>query len=275
MGKVRKETGIDLTFDELSKPVNQVLQPVEDAVLDIGRDIDKFVRNEIPGGWYTVAALAGGAYYGAEAIAAGNTAEAAALANGATAAEATAAAISAADAAAAAGAFDAAGVGNAMAGYWGAGSAAAPITNAAVADFIGGTGAYDAGVGLDAMTGGQGLASVVGGTAVAPAAPITAAEGLSSLGGAIGDTLLGGVSRNPLQAMQLAGALGAPQQPQQNPYAMGGGGSQGGAVDYSDLLKLLSRKNQLTTGLLGTQFQPQVGSIGQANLNQKLLSLLG
>lgn len=64
MGWVEKNTGIDLTIDELSKPVNEVLGPVEDAVKDVGRDIDDFVNDVIPGGWLTVAALAGAAYYG-------------------------------------------------------------------------------------------------------------------------------------------------------------------------------------------------------------------
>jgi hypothetical protein len=64
MGWVEKNTGIDLTIDELSKPVNKVLGPVEDAVKDVGRDIDDFVNDAIPGGWLTVAALAGAYYYG-------------------------------------------------------------------------------------------------------------------------------------------------------------------------------------------------------------------
>ncbi len=64
MGWVEKNTGVDLTIDELSKPVNEVLGPVEDAVKDVGRDIDDFVNDAIPGGWLTVAALAGAYYYG-------------------------------------------------------------------------------------------------------------------------------------------------------------------------------------------------------------------
>lgn len=64
MGWVEKNTGIDLTIDELSKPVNQVLGPVEDAVKDAGRAIDDFVNEQIPGGWLTVAALGGATYYG-------------------------------------------------------------------------------------------------------------------------------------------------------------------------------------------------------------------
>jgi hypothetical protein len=64
MGWVEKNTGIDLTVDALSNPVNKVLGPVEDAVKDVGRDIDDFVNDVIPGGWLTVAALAGAYYYG-------------------------------------------------------------------------------------------------------------------------------------------------------------------------------------------------------------------
>jgi len=58
MGWVEKNTGIDLTIDELSKPVNQAVE----AVREVGRDIDDFVNEEIPGGWYTVGAIAGGTY---------------------------------------------------------------------------------------------------------------------------------------------------------------------------------------------------------------------
>jgi len=252
MGYVRRETGIDLTFDELSKPVSGIA----DAVTDGLSDINKFVKEEVPGGWITIAALTAGFYYGPEAIAAGNAAEASALASGATAAEAAVAGATAAEtAAAAAGAFDAAGVGNALGGFWGAGSAGAPIVNAAVADFIGGTGAYDAGVGLDALTGGAGLASNVAGTAVATAPNITFTQGASSLANAVGETLLGGVGKNPLQAMQLAGGLAKPAQPMQNPYANMAGGQQMQSVDYASLLNLL-KTNPQAVNLLGTKFQP-------------------
>lgn len=43
-----------------------------DPISDVGSDIDDFVNEEIPGGWYTVGAAAGGAYlYGGTGAAAG------------------------------------------------------------------------------------------------------------------------------------------------------------------------------------------------------------
>jgi len=33
-----------------------------DPVKEVGRDVDDFVNEEIPGGWYTVGAIAGGTY---------------------------------------------------------------------------------------------------------------------------------------------------------------------------------------------------------------------
>lgn len=77
--------------------VSNVVEDAVDAVKDVGSDIDDFVNEEIPGGWYTVGAAAGGAALGSGAL------------GGAGAAEAGAA-----------GAFDMAGVGNAMGGYYGA-----------------------------------------------------------------------------------------------------------------------------------------------------------
>jgi len=58
MGWVEKNTGIDLTIDELSKPVNKAVEDIR----EVGRDIDDWVNEEIPGGWYTVGAIAGGTY---------------------------------------------------------------------------------------------------------------------------------------------------------------------------------------------------------------------
>jgi hypothetical protein len=46
--------------------VEQVGDFIQDEIIDpvkeVGRDIDDFVNEEIPGGWYTVGAAAGGAY---------------------------------------------------------------------------------------------------------------------------------------------------------------------------------------------------------------------
>lgn len=81
------------------------IKGVEDTAKDIGRSVDDFVNDVIPGGWYTVAA-ATGAYFAPEMIAAGNAAESSALASGATATEAANAGLAAATTAAEAGATD-------------------------------------------------------------------------------------------------------------------------------------------------------------------------
>jgi hypothetical protein len=100
MGWVEKNTGIDLTIDELSNPVNQAVEDIR----EVGRDIDDWVNEEIPGGWILPAAIAIAVTTGyidpslmaAEGATAATAAEAAAaveaasLASGATAAEAAA-----------------------------------------------------------------------------------------------------------------------------------------------------------------------------------------
>jgi hypothetical protein len=94
MGWVDKqvEDAVDfVTQDIPSKIEDEIIEPTK----ELGRSVDDFVNEEIPGGWYTVAA-ATGAYFAPEMIAAGNAAEAAALAEGATAAEAASAGASAA-----------------------------------------------------------------------------------------------------------------------------------------------------------------------------------
>ncbi len=40
--------------------IADVVEPVIDTVKDVGSDVDDFVNEEIPGGWYTVGAVAGG-----------------------------------------------------------------------------------------------------------------------------------------------------------------------------------------------------------------------
>ena len=69
--------------------IGDVFQGVADVVSDIGRGIDDFVTETIPGGWVTVAAVGTGMYLGgAETAAAAGAAE---TAGAATAAEAAAA----------------------------------------------------------------------------------------------------------------------------------------------------------------------------------------
>ncbi len=46
-------------FDELSKPVNKAVEDIR----EVGRDIDDWVNEEVPGGWYTIAALGGATYF--------------------------------------------------------------------------------------------------------------------------------------------------------------------------------------------------------------------
>lgn len=95
------QSGVPIVSD-VAGAVSDVGSAIDDAIIapvvKAGSQLDDFVNTAIPGGWLTVA-LAAGAYYGAEAIAAGNAAESAALAEGATAAEAAAAGEAAATAA--------------------------------------------------------------------------------------------------------------------------------------------------------------------------------
>lgn len=54
-----------------------------DPVKEVGRDVDDFVNEEIPGGWYTVGAVAGGTYLAAEQAAAAGASGSAGAAAGA------------------------------------------------------------------------------------------------------------------------------------------------------------------------------------------------
>jgi len=44
-----------------NNPISNALDEVGSAISDVGADVDDFVNEEIPGGWYTVGAVAGGA----------------------------------------------------------------------------------------------------------------------------------------------------------------------------------------------------------------------
>lgn len=48
-----------------------IVQPSVNAIKDVGSDVDDFVNEEIPGGWYTVGAVAGGTYLANAGAAAG------------------------------------------------------------------------------------------------------------------------------------------------------------------------------------------------------------
>lgn len=77
--------GIPIVSDVLDF-AGDVVSGAVDIVRDVGRDIDDFVNDEIPGGWITVAAVGTGMYYGgAETAAAAGAAETAAAAEAAAA----------------------------------------------------------------------------------------------------------------------------------------------------------------------------------------------
>lgn len=230
--------------------IDDVVDAVVDPVKDAGSWIDDKVREEVPAGWLGVAALAGGAYLGAEAIAAGNAAESAALAQGATAAEAAAAGAEAATAAEAA-------IGGISAESSGVG------LNPAIGSGVGAS----SGIGID--TGLLGGTEYLGGASSLPAgtAGLTA-EQLALAGGAASDAAatsglgyLGGAEALPtgtagitttvpaesaitpteaIRGAQLANSLlaGTPTTPTTTPKNV----VPRGVVSYDPLLSLLTMK---------------------------------
>jgi hypothetical protein len=168
--------------------IDNIVDTVVDPVKDAGSWIDDKVNEEIPGGWYTVAAVTG-AYYAPEMIAAGNAAESAALANGATAAEAAAAGEAAATA------------------------AGASATEAVATDYLGSqalgnastgaVGSGSTGVGLSAGT-------VSGGSAAGTGLSTGALGGMEYLGGA-GSLPVGtaGLTAEQIAQAELAGQIGS------------------------------------------------------------------
>jgi hypothetical protein len=218
MGWVEKNTGIDLTIDELSKPVSKVLGPVEDAVKDAGSAIDDFVNEQIPGGWYTVAALGGAAYYGMPSFGA----------EGLSAAEAQFIAA------------DAAQLAN-------QGLSTAQITStlsyAGVPTGLAETAATYAGMGLPEAE----IYSYINNTI-----PVSEV-GKSASKISTTDVLKA--------ANQLSGLMGGQQQPTAVPQAQQiGQQTAPSGVDYSGVLNLLASR-QPQTGLLGTQYQPDVPNL--------------
>jgi hypothetical protein len=232
--------------------IDDIVDTVADPLKDAGSWIDDKVNQEIPGGWYTVAAITGATYYGTAALAAGNAAEAAALAEGATAAEAaTAGATAAASTEAAVGGTDFLGsqaLGNASTGAVGSGSTGVGLS-------AGTTGGAAAGTGIStgSLVGtplGAGMGTV--GT--------NAASGLGYLGGAealpSGTAGITGVTaptslslsdaQNALRLGQILGGqqpvLPTGQQPQQQ-------AKQRGMVDYSPTLSLLDLKRVRTPNI--------------------------
>lgn len=217
-------------------PIDNLVDAVTDPLKDAGSWIDDKVNEEIPAGWLGVAALAGGAYLGAEAIAAGNAAEAAALAEGATAAEAAAAGASAATAteAAVAGTTDYLGsmaLGGAETGAVGSGTTGFGLSAGTATSAPAGTGIA------------MGSTGIVGSNAASGLGYLGGAEALpSGTAGIQGVTAPSTLSISDAQrALRLGQTLFGQQQQQQagmpqrqiQPY---------GVVDYSPTLSLLQQR---------------------------------
>lgn len=227
-------------------PIDNLVDAVVDPVKDAGSWIDDKVNEEIPGGWITVAALAGGAYLGAEAIAAGNAAETAALAEGATAAEAASAGASAATAAEAATAgttdyLGSAALGSAETGAVGTGATGTGLSAGTTVGASGGTGISTASLAGTPLGAGMGT---VGTEAASGLGYLGGAEALpSGTAGITGVTAPTTLSLSDAQrALRLGQTLFGQQQ--QTPQA-GFGQRQtrpAGMVDYSPTLSLLEQR---------------------------------
>jgi hypothetical protein len=229
--------------------VEQVGDFIQDEIIDpvkeVGRDVDSFVRDEIPGGWLTVGAATGAGLLGSGALGGATAAEGAAAA-GATEAAAGAGLSSAAVPSA----FDAA-VGSALGGgaelgsfgslgTAGYGSALAPASEVAAGlaagGFAPGTAANLAGL----TAAGTGATNLLGGaTAFAPISPAAASFGVKQ---AV-DALRAGNS--------IRGMLGQPEP--QIPNMIGRNQMPQGSVDYSQYLNLLAQRPRRAdiTSLLG------------------------
>jgi hypothetical protein len=249
--------------------IDDIVDSVTDPLKDAGSWIDDKVNEEVPMGWLGVAAIAGGAYFGAEALAAGNAAEATALSQGATATEAAVAGTTAANAtqAAVAGGTDFLGsqaLGSAATGAVGSGTTGFGLSAGTAA------GGAAAGTGLNAgALGGMGYLGGAGnlavGTAGLTAEQIAQAElagqigsnassGLGYLGGAealpSGTAGITGVTapmsitpKNAIDALRLGNQLfGQQPQPYGGLYQGRQNQRQAGMVDYSPTLSLLNQR---------------------------------
>lgn len=242
--------GIPIVSDVLDF-AGDVVSGAVDIVRDVGRDIDDFVNDEIPGGWITVAAVGTGMYYGgAETAAAAGAAETAA----------------AAEAAAAGGAAGGVSGGTGLlAGSTGTGFTAT------------GAGAP----GLASMGGGTGLLTSVPGGVVG-ATGLTAAGAVPVLGfpssfinnpAVIGQPVIGPAPSSSLtdafRTARLASSLmGQPQQPQYPTQQLPE--MQAGAVDLLSLPQLRAGVPNVS-GLLN----PRTTSVPIFDFYTGLPSLLG
>ena len=235
-----------------------ILGGAEDLVQGTGSalaDVDKFVGNEIPGGWYTVAAVA--APYlapeisalagGAEAAAAAETAaalEAAAVAEGATTAGMASAAntglaagtstLGSAAAAEAATYTLAADASNLAANGFNEATIAQNLTASGVDSFVAADAANLAAQGLSEEAIAQNLSQAYTTSELAGTGLTSNALGAASKGISAGQALQG--------LRSLSGLLGGRQQPQAIPQMQMGGRTQmpQGAVDYSGIYNLLA-----------------------------------
>jgi hypothetical protein len=209
-----------------------------DPVKEVGRDIDDFVNDEIPGGWYTVGAAAGGAYLANAGAAGAGTA-------GATAGTAEAAA-----------ATGATGGGASL----GTGLTAGAVGEGLVAPTVPSLASMGGGTGLVTEAAGGGLLSA-GGVTAAGAVPMLGAAGSfinnpAVLGTNVIGAQQGGIGlKQAIDALRAAnsirGMLGRPEP--QIPNMLGRNQMPQGSVDYSQYLNLLAQRPRRAdiTSLLG------------------------
>jgi hypothetical protein len=280
---------------EITKPIEtvakvvekEVIRPAVEVVKEVGRDVDDFVNDVIPGGWGTVAA--GAAIYAGGGFAGLGGGGGSGVAGG------TAAGLGGADAVTAAEWFGGTGAATAPGAIFGsAAPAAAAVVPSAFETAINTapTSAPTVSLGPTTELGSFGPVGTAGfGTALPPASevtagligagfsPGTAANLAGETAAGVGATnLLGGATaatplalpktisvQQALQGARLINSLLTPQQ-QQTPNMLGRAQealATQGAVDYSSLLGLLNQRAS-AAGLLGTRFQPQ--SINLASL---------
>jgi len=210
-----------------------------DPIKDVGRDIDDWVNEEVPGGWYTVGAATGAGLLGSGAL-------------GGAAAEG-AAATGAAEAAAATGA---AGGGASL----GTGLTAGAIGEGLVAPTVPSLASMGGGTGLVTEAAGGGLLSA-GGVTAAGAVPMLGAAGSFINNPAVLGTNVIGAQQGGIGIKQAMDTLRAAntiknmfgQPTAQAPNMIGRNQMPQGSVDYSQYLNLLAQRPRRAdiTSLLG------------------------
>jgi hypothetical protein len=215
---------------------------IQDEVIDpikkVGREADDFVNEEIPGGWYTVGALAGGAYLANAGAAGAGTA-------GATAGTAEAAA-----------ATGATGGGASL----GTGLTAGAVGEGLVAPTVPSLASMGGGTGLVTEAAGGGLLSA-GGVTAAGAVPMLGSAGSFINNPAVLGTNVIGAQQGGIGIKQAMDTLRAAntiknmfgQPTAQAPNMIGRNQMPQGSVDYSAYLNLLAQRPRRAdiTSLLG------------------------